>query len=77
MHEPFDKLISAYEEYVIAQTSALSNGLAAENAGILTDSDAHNLDSAASPNALTWQVSGWSKASMVGDAGIEPVVPTV
>ena len=77
MHEPFDKLLGAYEEYVIAQTSALLDGLAAKSAGILTDSGAHDLDSAVPSNALTWQVSGWSKASMVDDTGIEPVTPSV
>ena len=77
MHEPFDKLLGAYKEYVIAQTSALVDGLTAKSAGILTDSDAHDLDPAASPNALTWQVSGWSTTSMVGDTGIEPVTPAV
>jgi site-specific DNA recombinase len=77
LREPFDLLLGAYEEYVIARTNALLDGLAAESAGILTDSDAQNNDLVVDSNALTWWVSGWSTTSMVGDTGIEPVTPAV
>jgi site-specific DNA recombinase len=77
LREPFDKLIGAYEEYVIARTNALLDGLAAESAGIPTDSGARNNDLAVDSNALTWWVSGWSTTSMVDDTGIEPVTSSV
>ena len=65
LREPFDLLLGAYEEYVIARTNALLDGLAAESARAPRDSNAHDLESATSPNALTWQVSGWSRTNMV------------
>jgi hypothetical protein len=73
LREPFDKLIGAYEEYVIARTSALLDGLAAKSAEALTDSGARNQDLAVDSNALTWWVSGWSTTNMVGITGFEPV----
>ena len=70
-HEPFDKLLGAYEEYVIARARILSDDLGRQSAEALKGSGTENRGSAAGPNLLTWQVSGWSTTAMVDLTGIE------
>ena len=77
MREPFDTLVGAYHDHVIARTEFLLDELATQNAGALTDPGAENRDSSADTNPLTLRVSGWSKTAMVGDTGIEPVTSSV
>jgi site-specific DNA recombinase len=73
LQEPFDVLLGAYEQYMIARTSVLLAQATAESAETLTDSGADDRELSAASTALTWQVSGWSNAAMVDLAGVEPV----
>ena len=77
LQEPFDVLLGAYEQYVIARTTVLLAHETAKSAGVPTDTDADDRESTADSTALTWQVSGWSSAAMVDDTGIEPVTSSV
>ena len=79
LNGPFDVLLGAYEQYVIGQAAVLLDELTVEtkSAGLPMESDADDRDLPADPTRLTWQVSGWSSTSMVGDTGIEPVTSSV
>ncbi|MBR7835750.1 hypothetical protein KDL01_20925, partial [Actinospica durhamensis] len=77
LQEPFDVLLGAYEQYVITRTSTLPSHETAKSAELLTDSGAHDREFPADSTRLTWQVSGWSSAAMVGGTGIEPVTSSV
>ena len=79
LNEPFDVLLGAYEQYVIGQATVLLDELTAEtkSAGLLMESGADDHEPSVAPTRLTWQVSGWSRTSMVGDTGIEPVTSSV
>jgi site-specific DNA recombinase len=77
LRKPFDVLLSAYEEYVIARPSSASSHEHATSAGLLTDSGAVAVDLASNSTSLTWWVSGWSSNNRVDDTGIEPVTSSV
>lgn len=72
-------LLGACEQYVIGQAAVLLGELTAEtkSAGLPMESDADDRGPSIDSTLLTWQVSGWSSASMVDDTGIEPVTSSV
>ncbi len=76
LREPF-VLVGAHQEYVIARASVLLANETAKSAGVCEESGAGTSDLDIRSELLTWWVSGWSKAVVVDDTGIEPVTSSV